>query len=85
MVAVRPSVTSGTIEGNKYTLPDFKEDGVYALELVAVDVAGNKRAVNYNTYARMVNQLRDSNGQEILTNAQRMEDDSIYGMGIYNY
>ncbi len=138
MVAVRPSVTSGTIEGNKYTLPDFKEDGVYALELVAVDVAGNKSAVNYNTYARMVNQdvlafimdsnleektgvysfeyengeaiskkpsdfqdlkifvmskkasatdivLRDSNGQEILTNAQCMEDDSIYGMGIYNY
>ena len=85
VVAVRPSVTSGTIEGNKYTLPDFKEDGVYALELVAVDVAGNKSAVNYNTYARMVNQLRDSNGQEILTNAQRMEDDSIYGMGIYNY
>lgn len=138
VVAVRPSVTSGTIEGNKYTLPDFKEDGVYALELVAVDVAGNKSAVNYNTYARMVNQdvlafimdsnleektgvysfeyengeaiskkpsdfqdlkifvmskkasatdivLRDSNGQEILTNAQCMEDDSIYGMGIYNY
>ena len=85
VVAVRPSVTSGAIEGNKYTLPDFKEDGVYALELVAVDVAGNKSAVNYNTYARMVNQLRDSNGQEILTNAQRMEDDSIYGMGIYNY
>ena len=85
VVAVRPSVTSGTIEGNKYTLPDFKEDGVCALELVAVDVAGNKSAVNYNTYARMVNQLRDSNGQEILTNAQCMEDDSIYGMGIYNY
>ena len=29
--------------------------------------------------------LRDSNGQEILTNAQCMEDDRIYGMGIYNY
>ena len=55
-VVVRPSVTSGTVDGNKYTLPEFKEDGVYALELVAVDVAGNKSAVNYNTYARMVNQ-----------------------------
>lgn len=138
VVTVRPTVTSGTIEGNKYTLPKFKEDGVYALELVAVDVAGNQSAVNYNTYARMVNQdvlafvmdsnlekktgiysfeyengeaiskkpsdfqdleifvmskkasetdivLRDSNGQEISTNAQCAEDDSIYGIGIYNY
>ena len=137
-VAMKPTVTSGTIEDNKYTLSDFKEDGVYALELVAVDVAGNKSAVNYNTYARMVNQdvlaflmesnpekktglysfeyengeaiskkpsdfqdlnifvmtkketgtdivLRDSNGQEIVTNAQCMEDNSIYGIGICNY
>lgn len=137
-VAMKPTVTSGTIEDNKYTLPDFKEDGVYALELVAVDVAGNKSAVNYNTYARMVDQdvlaflmesnpekktglysfeyengeaiskkpsdfqdlnifvmtkketgtdivLRDSNGQEIVTNAQCMEDNSIYGIGICNY
>ena len=138
VVVVRPSVTSGTIEDSKYTLPEFKKDGVYALELVAVDVAGNKSAVNYNTYARMVNQdvlafimesnlkektgvysfeyengeaiskkpsdfqdlkifvmskkesttdivLRDSNGQEISTNAQCTTDDRIYGMGIYNY
>ncbi len=138
VVVVRPSVTSGTMEENKYTLPDFKEDGVYALEIVAVDVAGNESAVNYNTYARMVNQdvlafimesnleektgvysfeyengeaiskkpsdfqdlkifvmskkasttdivLRDTNGQEISTNAQCTADDSIYGMGIYNY
>ncbi len=137
-VVVRPSVTSGIVEENKYTLPDFREDGVYALELVAVDVAGNKSAVNYNTYARMVHQdvlafimesnpekktglysfeyengeaiskkpsdfqdlnifvmskketrtdivLRDSDGQEIFTNAQCMVDDSIYGMGICNY
>ncbi len=138
VVAVSPSFTSGTIEQNKYTLPAFKEDGVYALELVAVDIAGNKSAINYNTYARMVNQdvlafimesnlekktgvysfeyengeaiskkpsdfedlkifvmakkktatdivLRNSNGNEIPTNAQCTETDSIYGMGIYNY
>lgn len=29
--------------------------------------------------------LRDSNGQEISTNAQCTTDDRIYGMGIYNY
>lgn len=138
IVVVRPSVTSGTVDGNKYTLPDFNEDGVYALKLVAVDIAGNESMVNYNTYARMVDQdvlafvmdsnlkektgvysfeyengeaiskkpsdfqdlkifvmskkatttdivLRDSNGKEISTNAQCTVDDSIYGMGIYNY
>ncbi len=137
-VVVRPSVTNGTIEKNKYTLPDFKKDGVYALELVAVDVAGNESAINYNTYARMVDQdvlafimesnleeqtgvysfeyengeaiskkpsdfqdlkifvmskkaattdivLRDNEGRNISTNAQCTVDDSIYGIGIYNY
>lgn len=137
LVVVKPSVTSGTIK-KKYTLPNFKEDGVYALEVTAVDDAGNESAVNYNTYARMVDQdvlafimesrleektglysfeyengeaiskkpsdfkdlkicvmaqketstdivLRDSNGKEIFTNAQCTSDDSIYGMGIYNY
>lgn len=137
-VVVRSVATSGTVEGNKYTLPDFTKDGVYAIELIAVDVAGNESALNLNTYARMINQdvlafimesnlqektglysieyengeaiskkpssfddlkifilakkdtpidivLRDGNGKEILTNAQCTMDDSIYGMGIYNY
>lgn len=47
---------NGTIKGKLFTLPEFAEDGVYALELVAVDVAGNKSVTNINTYARMVEQ-----------------------------
>jgi len=47
-------------------LPDFTRDGVYALELTAVDVAGNESLLNLNTYARMVEQdvlayIMDSN------------------------
>lgn len=138
VVSIRPVVEKGTVKGNKYTLPNFKEDGVYALELIAVDVAGNESLLNLNTYARMINQdvlafimesnlekktglysieyengeaiskkpssfddlkifimtkkktpidivLRDSNGKEILTNAQCTVDNSNYGIGIYNY
>lgn len=137
-IAVNPVVSDGVVEGNKYTLPEFTKDGVYALELTAVDVAGNESALNLNTYARMINQdvlafimdsnaekksglysfeyengqavskkpssfedlkiyvmakkdtpvdivLRDADGKEIFTNAQYDADDSIYGIGIYNY
>lgn len=138
VVSIRPEVKKGTVKGNKYTLPSFTKDGVYALELIAVDVAGNESLLNLNTYARMINQdvlafimesnleektglysieyengeaiskkpssfddlkifvmtkkktpidivLRDSNGKEILTNAQCTVDNSNYGIGIYNY
>ena len=35
-------------------MPDFSKDGVYALELIAVDKAGNESILNSNTYMRMV-------------------------------
>jgi len=47
---------SGVIKGSKFTFPEFTKDGVYALELTAVDVAGNESALNIDTYARMVDQ-----------------------------
>ncbi len=47
---------SGKIRGNKFTLPNFKKDGVYALKLTAVDVAGNESLLNLNTYAKMIEQ-----------------------------
>lgn len=53
---IRPEKESGVIQGGKFTLPDFTEDGVYALELTAVDVAGNTSVLNINTYARLVEQ-----------------------------
>lgn len=45
---------SGIYEKNLFTLPDFSKDGVYALELIAVDKAGNESVLNSNTYMRMV-------------------------------
>lgn len=137
-VVVEPVITSGRVDGNKYTLPDFENDGIYAVKLTAFDIAGNQSEFNLNTYARMINQdvlayimdssienktglysleyedgtaiskkpssfedlkifvmakkntdieivLRDSNGKEIVTNAASTVDDSIYGIGLYNY
>ncbi len=54
--AVEDTNKSGTITGSKFTLPDFTKDGVYALELTAVDVAGNESELNIDTYARIVDQ-----------------------------
>lgn len=45
---------TGIISGGKFTLPGFIKDGVYTVELIAVDVAGNESALNTNTYARLV-------------------------------
>ena len=52
--AVKPVIETGTLQGPVYTLPGFEADGVYAVKLTAVDVAGNRSVVNLNTYARMV-------------------------------
>lgn len=38
----------------KFTLPEFKEDGVYAVTITAYDKAGNASVLNENTYMRMV-------------------------------
>lgn len=53
---IKPEKESGIIPGGKFTLPDFTEDGVYALELIAVDTAGNASTLNVNTYARLIEQ-----------------------------
>lgn len=45
---------SGIFEKNLFTLPNFSKDGVYALELIAVDKAGNESVLNSNTYMRIV-------------------------------
>ena len=48
------SAQTGTIKSTKFTLPEFDKDGVYALELIAVDKAGNESYLNSNTYMRLV-------------------------------
>jgi len=57
-------------------LPDFIEDGIYALELVAVDIAGNESLLNINTYARMVE-------QDVL--AYIMNSDLAAKTGLYSF
>lgn len=67
---------AGRIEGSKFVLPDFAQDGVYALELTAVDVAGNESLLNVNTYARMVD-------RDVL--AYIMESNPEQGTGLYSF
>lgn len=67
---------SGRIKGNKFTLPNFEKDGVYALELAAVDVAGNESLLNLNTYARMIK-------QDVL--AYIMENNLTAKTGLYSF
>ena len=55
-VVVRPVTTEGIVNGHKFKLPSFSEDGIYTIELTAIDVAGNESELNINTYARMVQQ-----------------------------
>lgn len=45
---------TGTIRNTRFALPEFDKDGVYALELIAVDKAGNESYLNSNTYMRLV-------------------------------
>ncbi|AEV67525.1 LOW QUALITY PROTEIN: hypothetical protein Clocl_0834 [Acetivibrio clariflavus DSM 19732] len=67
---------SGRIKGNIFTLPNFTKDGVYALELTAVDMAGNESLLNLNTYARMVE-------QDVL--AYIMESNLAAKTGLYSF
>lgn len=69
LIKIKPIVSQGVVEGNLFTLEDFSADGIYTVELIAVDIAGNKSAPNTNTYARMVYQdvlafILDSNSKE---------------------
>lgn len=69
LVQVNPVIERGVVKGSLFTLENFDRDGIYSVELVAVDVAGNRSEVNSNTYARMVNQdvlafILDSNVTE---------------------
>ena len=41
----------GIIRGKRFKVPDFSGDGVYALEVTAVDTAGNRSELNVSTYA----------------------------------
>ncbi len=65
---------------NLFTLPNFTKDGVYALELTAVDKAGNESALNSNTYMRMV----DSDVLAYISNSNAAEKTGWYSLQYEN-
>ena len=67
---------TGIIKEAKFTLPNFEKDGVYALEITAVDVAGNKSIVNQSTYARLVD-------RDVL--AYIMDSNLVNKTGLYSF
>ena len=44
---------AGVIYGDKITLSNFTEDGIYTLNVIAVDMAGNRSVENVNTFVRI--------------------------------
>lgn len=65
---------------NLFTLPDFSKDGVYALELIAVDKAGNESVLNSNTYMRIV----DSDVLAYISNSNAAEKTGWYSFQYEN-
>ena len=49
------STTTKEADESIFKLPEFDEDGVYAVEIVAYDTAGNESILNRSTYMRMIN------------------------------
>lgn len=70
----------GIFEKNLFTLPDFSKDGVYALELIAVDKAGNESVLNSNTYMRIV----DSDVLAYISNSNAAEKTGWYSFQYEN-
>ena len=52
---VTGKLTSGEKNTKEFTLPEFDKDGVYSIDVVAVDKAGNRSVVVQDTYMRMIN------------------------------
>ena len=44
---------TGVVQGDTFRLDGFEEDGIYTVELIAYDVAGNPSAKSVNTYIRI--------------------------------
>lgn len=49
-----PETNSGNIADKLYSLPEFKKDGVYSVDLTAVDKAGNRSILCRNTSVLMM-------------------------------
>lgn len=51
---VEPISVKKSIDKKEFKLDEFEKDGIYAVEMVAYDKAGNASKVNNNTYVRMM-------------------------------
>lgn len=49
-----PETDSGTISDKLYALPEFEKDGVYSVDLTAIDKAGNRSVLCRNTSVLMM-------------------------------
>ncbi|MCL2807221.1 MAG: Ig-like domain repeat protein [Coriobacteriia bacterium] len=67
---------NGQINGGFFGLPTFDEDGIYTLELVAVDRAGNESLLNTNTFVKMAE-------HDVL--AYILDSNLALGTGLYSF
>lgn len=73
---VPDSSDSGSITETVYSLPGFEKDGVYSVDLVAVDVAGNRSILCRNTSVLMM----ESDVLAYISNSSKAESTGWYSL-----
>lgn len=71
-----PDSDSGSITETIYSLPEFEKDGVYSVDLVAVDVAGNRSTLCRNTSVLMMK----SDVLAYISNSSKAESTGWYSL-----
>jgi len=74
--AIVPETDSGTISDKLYALPEFKKDGVYSVDLTAVDKAGNRSILCRNTSVLMMK----SDVLAYISNSNKAESKGWYSL-----
>lgn len=74
--AIVPETDSGTISDKLYALPEFKKDGVYSVDLTAVDKAGNRSVLCRNTSVLMMK----SDVLAYISNSNKAESKGWYSL-----
>ncbi|MCM1006336.1 MAG: Ig-like domain repeat protein [Ruminococcus flavefaciens] len=71
-----PETDSGNISEKIYSLPEFKKDGVYSVDLTAVDKAGNRSVLCRNTSVLMM----ESDVLAYISNSNKAESKGWYSL-----
>lgn len=71
-----PDSDIGSITETIYSLPEFKKDGVYSVDLVAVDKAGNRSILCRNTSVLMM----ESDVLAYISNSNKAEEKGWYSL-----